>query len=116
MITVQNAGNVFIGVPGSAIEFGITNAGTWSFSAISYVSGGTNAAVYFGGTNITLRDGATILVDSGGLVEVVQAPDYWGAASMGFATAVAAIGPILLLRFTVGRFMAWARIPGSGGA
>lgn len=111
MITVQNATWVFVGT--SAGEVGITNSGTWSFADVLYVSGGTNAPVYF--DEGSLRDGTVILVDADGLVTGVNGPDLLSYAMLGAVTAFLTVGVILGIRYVLGLFASAAGTPVPGG-
>jgi len=107
MITLETQIPLFVGTPGG--ERYVSGSGQWSFEGISYVTQGTtNTPTYF--TN--LNDGTKILVDGGGLVDVVLGPDvgYW--AVNGFALAVMTLGIMMGIRWVFRRMAAAAEISG----
>jgi len=107
MITIETQLPIFVGTSGG--ERFLSTAGEWSFASVNYVSlGDTNTPTYF--TN--LNDGAFILVDGGGLVDVVLGPDvgYW--AVNGFALAVMTLGIMMGIRWVFRRMAAAAEISG----
>lgn len=107
MITVQNSsGPVFVGT--GAGELALTNAGTWTFHQVSYISWG------FGGcSNLAgLRDGSVITVDGGGRWEITNGPDLVGSSVWGFGLAISTIGIILGIKWALRRMLSAGSIAG----
>jgi len=99
MITLQTATNVFVGVDGGELYL---VAGGWSLTNVSYVQVGTNSQVEVP----VLRDGAVVIVDSGGLVSMVDGPDLIGAGVQGFTLAMMTVGLVLGVRYAMRKALA----------
>lgn len=108
---MENSVICFVGTSGG--EFSLTNSGCWTFGDVRYIASYTNAPVYL--TNTVWRDGATILVDSGGFIYATNGPDLLTAAVLGFAVAVGVLGPIVVTRYLVRKFAGWSGMPLPGG-
>lgn len=104
MITIQTAGNTFVGT--SQGEIYLPSAGSWSVPDVTYVAYGTNAQVNI---SADTREGALIYVDPAGAVRVQNGPDLIGSSVLGFALAVSSLGVFMGIRW------AWRKIMGGVG-
>lgn len=94
MITLQNGCTVFVEMA-EGEEMGFTNVGTWSLPWAKSISVGTNAPY----DTSALRDGAYIVVDSGGAIAITNGPNSLHAGMLGLYSAWFVIGSIVLIRW-----------------
>lgn len=93
MITIQSSSElpIFVETSGGERCF---ESGTWTVPDASSVGCWTNAPV-----SVSVRSGAVVTVDQGGLVSVTEGPDLAGSAGMGFGLAVGVVGVWVGLRW-----------------
>lgn len=103
MITLQLSTNTFAGLEGSELYL---TAGNWQLTNLVYVQVGTNTQVDVP----TLRDGAVVVVDSGGVVTYQDGPDLIGAGMQGFTLAIMTIGLWLGIRFAIKKALSGANL------
>lgn len=108
MITLETQGPVVVGTEGG--EFAVTNAGRWTFTDVTYVSGPGWTNYH---TNAGLRDGAVIMVDISGRVAVTDGPDLVGNSILGFSLAISTIGVAMAVRWVWRKALAAGNIAGS---
>lgn len=108
MITVQNQGPVVVGTESG--EVALTNVGSWVFTDLQYVTGPGWTNFH---TNQGLRDGAVILVDVSGRVQVTDGPDLVGMSILGFSLAISSIGVAMGIRWAMRKTLSAGGIAGN---
>jgi len=99
-VTLQNSVITVVSTPQNAsLAFG---PGVWQFEQLTTVRGSTNEPVTVSGA----RDGAVILVDATGYVEVYNGPRLDEAAINGLSLAFLTVGVLLFCRWVV---RSWGR-------